>query len=537
MDVIAGAWVFGSNSAILRFFDHSPLKVVHRSNAAAEPLLAMNPAWAASAASERSVLIGDIRLDHPADLAHALGIPHDRMAALGPAGLALAAWDCWGLDAFSRLEGDYALAIWDRTERRLVLVRDSLGQRPLYYRRTADAILFGSVPIPLVAVQGRPQVDYDMMATYLAGYPYLDQRSFIAGVERVMPGHLLILRGSKGSSQQRWWNPDQSLLRMSHAEAAEQVRMELDRAVDALLVTKAPAIAADLSAGLDSSLVVETAARRIGEQTRLLTFTGASEGLVDRPPGRFQDEAQRAQETAAMLGVSHRGISLPSKSPLAALERWLPSAQLPLANGSNLGWIDGCYSAAAEAGATAYLTGGNGNFTVSRAGVGRLRELADSGRFATLAHELRAFRRFRGGSWRGALALGFGHRIPTPIFNRLASNSWSTGNGLRRRNWIDARRQRPGSSSSVALGDDRLYRRSICGRDSACPTILPAERRRKLRGPFRPPAARNRAEGPLLQPPSGRSLPSPPGGAFLSGRAAAPNSPEISCAGKSLTAS
>jgi asparagine synthase (glutamine-hydrolysing) len=124
-----------------------------------------------------------------------------------------------------------------------------------------------------------------------------------------------------------------------------------------------------------------------------------------------------------MNGVRHRIVRSAPQSPVAALDRWLPTTQEPIPNACNLAWIDACYSAASEAGAKVYLTGGRGNFTVTRPAMARLSELAASGRLIGLTRELRAYRRFAGGSWRGLLAMTFASRVPDALWNAIVPSA------------------------------------------------------------------------------------------------------------------
>ncbi len=368
---------------------------------------------------ERTFLTGQIRIDHREVLGRALGIGSEALSKLDDAQLMLRAWQRYGPDAFAKIEGDFAVAIWDQPARQLILARDALGQRPLFYTRLGMDVAFASLPLPLAALRGPPRADLAHLAAYLSALPEAGTATFVQGVERVLPGHFVKVTSDRHVRQHRWWQPDPNPLRIGHAEAVEAVSAELRHTVDGMLATKAPAIAADLTAGLDSSLVVTTAAGLIGDKSALMAFSAVAGGQVDCPPDWFSDEAERAAGTARMHGV--RQISVPGfpESPLAALERWLPTTQAPLRNACNLGWIDACYAAARGAGADAYLTGGRGNFTVSRPGMRRLAELGDTGWLATLGAELLSYRRFAGGSWPGLLAMAFGHHVPTFAWNRL----------------------------------------------------------------------------------------------------------------------
>jgi len=381
------------------------------------PSLCADPALAGAVSSHSADLVGEIRLDHRRDLGRALDLAVSEAAAVGDADLLLRAWCRWGAGCFERIEGDFAVAIWDRSERRLILARDALGQRPLFYTRVRGGIAFASLPLPLAALNGQPRPNLTQLAAYLTGMPEDDEASYIVGVQRVLPGHFLAVNHRTRIEQHCWWTPDCSPLTISHDDALEAVSSEIRRAVDGMLATEAPVIGADLSSGFDSSIVITTAAAI--EPRRLIAYSAAPAGPVDSPPDGYSDEAKRAAETARMNGVRQITVAAVPESPLTALERWLPTTQAPILNACNLGWIDACYAAARELGADAYLTGGRGNFTVTRPGLSRIEQLATTGRYRALAAELPAYRRFTGASWPGVLAMAFGSYVPSPLWNRI----------------------------------------------------------------------------------------------------------------------
>lgn len=423
--VIAGAWIPGSSISLSALFAGLVPATELRP---AGPRLWGNSGSFQQAENDRACVIADMRLDHADDLARELDLPLSARLKQAHAELLLAAWDCWGADCFARIEGDFAIAIWDKRQRRLILGRDAIGQRPLFFRRIGDGIAFASLPLPLAALSGAPRPDLVRLGGYLVGLPEFGERSYIEGVQRVLPGHFLIVGASSGTEQQLWWHPDDTFLNIGHEDAVEAVSAELRRTVRGMLRSAAPIIASDLTSGLDSSLVVATAAVEIDDRSRLLALTAMPQGPIDSPPLWFSDEASRAAQTAAMNGVRHSAVLSPPESPLKALERWFETTHAPIGNACNLGWIESSYASARAAGADTYLTGARGNFTVSRPAMSRLPELADRLRFGTLMRELRAYRHFANPTWLGLLAMTFGHRLPRALWNSLAPSEYRREN-------------------------------------------------------------------------------------------------------------
>jgi asparagine synthase (glutamine-hydrolysing) len=410
---IAGAWMTGSSDCLSVLVSGMALAP---KRSAEEPWLASDCADCL-ASDDQGFLAGDIRIDHRHGLARDAGVPD--ASSLTDAALFLHCWRRWGADLFERIEGEFAVAIWNSESRTLVLARDALGQRPLFFRRIGDGVAFASLPLPLAGLSGPTSPDLVRLAAYLMWLPDKTQRSFVEGVDRILPGHSLSITNGNAAEQRPWWTPDLQPLAIGRAEARARVDAELRHAVRGSLPTGGP-VATDLTAGLDSSLVAVTAAAEIDDPRRLLAVTAVPGPPVDSPPDWPSDEASLAARTAAMNGLTHQVVRVPSESPFDALERWFESSQAPIANACNIGWLDACYAAARDCGAGTYLTGGRGNFTVSRPAMRRLSDLSGTLRLAALARELAAYRRFAGGSWPGLLAMAFGDLIPHRIWNFLA---------------------------------------------------------------------------------------------------------------------
>ena len=120
-------------------------------------------------------------------------------------------WQAWGPKIFSRLRGMFALAIWDRRSRRLILARDRLGKKPLYYAPTATAFLFGSEIKAVLAWPGLSRTaDLSAIDSYLTfGYVAAPQTAF-DGIRKLPAAHYLVLEalpdGSLGEPELvRYW--------------------------------------------------------------------------------------------------------------------------------------------------------------------------------------------------------------------------------------------------------------------------------------------------------------------------------------------
>jgi asparagine synthase (glutamine-hydrolysing) len=356
-------------------------------------------------------------LDHKEDLARRLDrseTDHDDECSL-----LLLAWRRWGIDALGQIEGDFAVAIWDPLRAQLILARDALGHRPLNFRILPWGIAFGSTAVPLACLDGKPQPDLDRLAALLTFVPEFGPRTFVAGVERVIPGHALIVNSDGAAEHRRWWAPSLHPVPRGYDEAIAAMRLEIHRAVSAALESDSPVIAAQLSGGHDSSLVVATASELAGPGQQLIAITGDGSGERAVPADSF-DEVEVATATARMMpNVRHLIASAAPESPLEAVDRWSP-AEHAILNPYSLGWLDRTYSEAAKAGAKVMLVGYSGNYAVSHVGGERFPILARGLKLRPLLREWKAHRRRHGATLTGLLSMTVGPWIPTGLWTLLA---------------------------------------------------------------------------------------------------------------------
>ncbi|RME33050.1 MAG: asparagine synthase (glutamine-hydrolyzing) [Gammaproteobacteria bacterium] len=225
----------------------------------------------------------------------------------------------WGLvPTLQRSRGMFALALWDRRERRLSLARDRFGEKPLYYAVNGSAFIFAS---ELKALHRhpdfRPELDRDALCLYLR-HNYVPQPfSIYRGVAQVPPGCLLSRDASgRQTGPDPWWSLSATVMeamehpwRGSEAEAVEALEALLDEVVAERLEADVP-LGALLSGGIDSSLVTALMQRRAGEPVR--TF---SVGYADR----IYDEAPHAARVAAHLDTRHTELTVTPEEALALI--------------------------------------------------------------------------------------------------------------------------------------------------------------------------------------------------------------------------
>ncbi|HEX8091667.1 MAG TPA: asparagine synthase (glutamine-hydrolyzing) [Blastocatellia bacterium] len=174
----------------------------------------------------------------------------------------------WGRECLSLLNGMFAFALWDSRDESLLLARDRLGIKPLYYADTPAGFAFASEIKALLAVPGFDRaVDLPALDQFMTFLWTPDPKTAFRGVSKLPPGHYLIHRGGRAEVFQYWdikFDEDDSV---SEADWVERLREQITRSVRAQMMADVP-LGAFLSGGLDSSAIV---ALMTGAATRKVT--------------------------------------------------------------------------------------------------------------------------------------------------------------------------------------------------------------------------------------------------------------------------
>ena len=236
------------------------------------------------------------------------------------------AYEQHGLGFLERIDGMFALALWDSRIKKLVLARDRLGKKPLYVARRSDGTLsFASELQALIAdPEVRREVDREAIAFFLQfGYVPAPWSGFLQ-VRKLTPGSALIWT-SRGIEERRYWRlsyePKHSI---GHADALEELDQRIAGAVEARLVSDVP-LGAFLSGGIDSSTVVGH--MQALSSHRVKTF---SIGFADP---RY-DERPHAAAVARALGTDHHDQIVQADDLLAILPRLVRHYGEPYADSS-----------------------------------------------------------------------------------------------------------------------------------------------------------------------------------------------------------
>lgn len=344
------------------------------------------------AARDRFHLVADLRLDNRAELAETLGLTQ-RLATLADADLLLAAWERWETDTPDRLVGDFAFALWDAEQHRLHLVRDILGNRPLFYHATQDRFAFATMAKGLHALPDIPLApDAFTLMDCIALAPRRGPRSFFAEISRVEPGQRVTVHADGRIDLVTWydWDTPRDLGLRSDDNYVEAMRSLLDRAVADRLRSDDP-VGSHLSGGMDSSAVTASAALQLAQRNQRLsayTHVPLADARLDHWGDRTLDEGPLAALLAARhANIDHVRVDAADRQIGDDMDAQFHAAEYPPFNLCNQVWMTEICREMQRRHERVMLVGTMGNATISRQGVERLTLLAATGAWPTLVRE------------------------------------------------------------------------------------------------------------------------------------------------------
>ncbi|HEV2185627.1 MAG TPA: asparagine synthase (glutamine-hydrolyzing) [Stellaceae bacterium] len=216
-------------------------------------------------------------------------------------------WHAWGPRVLDRMRGMFALALWDRRTRKLVLARDRVGKKPLYYAPTKSGLLFGSEIKAILTWPGVPRtpnltaIDRYLSLQYVPG-----PETAFAGIYRVPPAHYLVvspdLEGNwRDIEPVRYWRlpePRAAATRVNAAELQRELVEKLEESVRLRMIADVP-LGAFLSGGIDSSSVVAMMARNASGPVKTFSIGFTS---------KQYDETRYARMVAERYATEHEEL-------------------------------------------------------------------------------------------------------------------------------------------------------------------------------------------------------------------------------------
>jgi len=163
----------------------------------------------------------------------------------------------WGIDAIQRFNGMFAFGLWDRHQRRLLLVRDRMGVKPLYWAKIGSRLIFASEVKAILSYPGfERRANLDALSSYLTFRQPIEDLTFFQGIEKILPGHYLVFQNGQLTTSEYYKLP----INDNHQDLGEDYYLEgisdlLCKSVKSHMISDVP-LGAFLSGGLDSSLLV-----------------------------------------------------------------------------------------------------------------------------------------------------------------------------------------------------------------------------------------------------------------------------------------
>jgi len=327
-----GTWATTLPGATKLQLVHTRLKIIDLSEASAQPMH-LPIREVGEGAGDGLVLVFNGEIYNFQALRAELVAGGYRFRSAGDTEVLLRGYAEWGVEVFARLDGMFAMAVYDGPQRRLVLARDHAGIKPLYFARTQDGGLLFASEVRAIIGSGLigNRVDRVALADYLRFGSCQEPRTLIEGVRAFPPGHFGVIRLDEGAPAalvtRPFWLPEllprgpivneQAWLDEHQACLAATVREQM--------VSDVP-LGVFLSGGIDSTLLMELAAAAGKEKIVAFTLGG---GLTEHNEGAI------AMESARRAGVHHLLVQLNQEEVGSWVRDGLGAMDLPSSDGMN----------------------------------------------------------------------------------------------------------------------------------------------------------------------------------------------------------
>ena len=232
-----------------------------------------------------------------------------------------------GVECVHGLNGQFAFAIWDEREQRLLLARDRIGIKPLYYTIADGRLLFASEIKAILSQPGVPRsVDQEALSLYLSFGVVPAPRTLFQGIMKLPAGHRLVATADGETRVEQYWDalfPEDQPPCESEEEYAQELRRLFSLSIERRMMSDVP-FGVFLSGGIDSSLNVSLMSQMMHRPVD--TFSVAIQG------DGASDELAQARAVAQHFGANHHEVSITSKDFLDFLPRMAYHQDEPLAD-------------------------------------------------------------------------------------------------------------------------------------------------------------------------------------------------------------
>ena len=314
------------------------------------------------------VMTAGARIDNREKLFRIFDISLGRRLTMPDSALMLMAYEKWGDACSDHLVGDWALAIWDRRERKLFLARDHHGITALYYYKGDGFFVFSSSLKGILCLPQVPKkINEYKIAQLLVNWNEGGPTTCYLDIMRLPPAHTLTVKDGKVATNRYWYLEHTPEVHLKNDQEYADMFLDLyTEAVRCRLRSHRP-VGATLSSGLDSGSVCILAAKELAKQgKRLQAYTAVPLYDVPAPPNRIGDEGPLAMALAEKLGnvdvtlCRAEGIGV-----LEGVEKMLEIVDEPTFAPSNANWIIDILQKTNSHKNGTLLIGQNGNGTIS----------------------------------------------------------------------------------------------------------------------------------------------------------------------------
>ena len=238
----------------------------------------------------------------------------------------LRSYEAWGLDCLKKIRGMFAFAIWDDTNNKLILARDRIGIKPLYYLSKNNIFVFSSELRAILASKiDKPGINPTGIFQYLSYGRMGSIDSILDSIMELPPGHFLVA-DKHGIKVQKYWDPfNENKLEQSPTKIVQRIGSCLDEVARQHLVSDVP-IGAFLSGGIDSSAVVSMITANTHTPIRTISVTFQDKDY---------DESKYSSLFADHLGTKHQELLLSERDLIENLSPALASMDQPTVDGIN----------------------------------------------------------------------------------------------------------------------------------------------------------------------------------------------------------
>ena len=238
----------------------------------------------------------------------------------------LRSYEVWGLDCLKKIRGMFAFAIWDDTNNKLILARDRIGIKPLYYFSKNNIFIFSSELRAILASKiDKPGINPTGIFQYLSYGRMGSIDSILDSIMELPPGHFLVA-DKHGIKVQKYWDPfNENKLEQSPTKIVQRIGSCLDEVARQHLVSDVP-IGAFLSGGIDSSAVVSMITANTPTPIRTISVTFQDKDY---------DESKYSSLFANHLGTNHNELLLSERDLIENLSPALASMDQPTVDGIN----------------------------------------------------------------------------------------------------------------------------------------------------------------------------------------------------------